>query len=382
MNYAILCCDLSGCDRIFEREMRKIRKQHYCCKLHSYESMRSGGILRRSLSESSFRLPILDVRCPNCDIIFQRKDKKTSSVQQFCSTECVYESQKEGGDTYDLRRQRSLIKHGVDHPMKTSTIIERRATNNLEKYGVECTFLVPEFQEKIKRTNLDRYGEEKPSRSPIIQMKVKSTNLLRFGFDSPMKNPDILKKREETFRIRWGGVGLASPTIRRKYEETCLARYGNANVTQTDWFRSMYVETFMRKYGVDNPMKVKEFLEKAEKRSHDSYMMRVHGISYQEWLTFMQNEYEEYRRIVRRVTSSQPLSNLDDIDKRSKMGYHLDHNYSISQGFRDSVPPEMIGNIINLRMIPWKDNIIKGDKCDISLEEIHALFLEHTVNSL
>lgn len=86
--------------------------------------------------------------------------------------------------------------------------------------------------------------------------------------------------------------------------------------------------------------------------------------------------YEEYRvslpalklyRIdVRRITEKQPLHLLENYDKRSvngtEGGYTLDHKISIIRGFKENIPAEVIGNIDNLQMIPWKENIQKGWK--------------------
>jgi hypothetical protein len=56
------------------------------------------------------------------------------------------------------------------------------------------------------------------------------------------------------------------------------------------------------------------------------------------------------------------------------MGYHLDHKYSIAEGFKNKVPPEVIGSIYNLEFIPCNANTRKGTKCSIKLEELYVLF--------
>ena len=53
--------------------------------------------------------------------------------------------------------------------------------------------------------------------------------------------------------------------------------------------------------------------------------------------------------------------------------YELDHMYSIFQGFMDKIPPEVIGNQHNLRLIPKFDNRSKRVKCSITLEELLRL---------
>ena len=43
-------------------------------------------------------------------------------------------------------------------------------------------------------------------------------------------------------------------------------------------------------------------------------------------------------------------------------GYTLDHITSVVFGYKNKIPAKIIANIENLRMMPWKDNIIKGWK--------------------
>jgi hypothetical protein len=54
----------------------------------------------------------------------------------------------------------------------------------------------------------------------------------------------------------------------------------------------------------------------------------------------------------------------------NKNAYHLDHKYSIYQGFKDNIPPYIIGHINNLEMIPAKINLIKNRKCSIEIDDL------------
>ena len=67
-----------------------------------------------------------------------------------------------------------------------------------------------------------------------------------------------------------------------------------------------------------------------------------------------------YYAMVWEVTESQPLYILENSDKRGWKSYHLDHIYPISMGFKENISPEKIGNIKNLRFIPFEENIKKG----------------------
>lgn len=85
-------------------------------------------------------------------------------------------------------------------------------------------------------------------------------------------------------------------------------------------------------------------------------------------------EFKKYRRKVYYWSSKNDLTTLVHYENRSKSGYHLDHKYSITEGFKNKVPPKIIGCIHNLEFIPAIDNVKKGIKCSITLEELYELF--------
>jgi len=85
-------------------------------------------------------------------------------------------------------------------------------------------------------------------------------------------------------------------------------------------------------------------------------------------------EFKKYRRKVYYWTSKNDLTLMENWDNRSKTGYHLDHKYSISEGFKNRVPPSIIGSIYNLEFLLSLDNAKKGTKCSITLGKLYELF--------
>jgi hypothetical protein len=63
---------------------------------------------------------------------------------------------------------------------------------------------------------------------------------------------------------------------------------------------------------------------------------------------------------VKNITKRQPLETLENFDKRGFRKYHLDHKFSIHEGFMRDISPKIIGHISNLQMLWWKDNLQKG----------------------
>ena len=72
------------------------------------------------------------------------------------------------------------------------------------------------------------------------------------------------------------------------------------------------------------------------------------------------HNYRKYRSIIN-------PSNLH----RSRNKYHLDHIFSIINGFENSVPAEIISHPFNLRMLKAIDNLSKNGRSDILLDELY-----------
>lgn len=94
----------------------------------------------------------------------------------------------------------------------------------------------------------------------------------------------------------------------------------------------------------------------------------AHRLGFSSYEEYKQSlpEWKRYRNEVDRLTKQQPLHELENYDKRGPNGkegaYTLDHIISVALGFKNKISEQTIADISNLRMIPWKDNILKGWK--------------------
>lgn len=84
----------------------------------------------------------------------------------------------------------------------------------------------------------------------------------------------------------------------------------------------------------------------------------------------LKSEFEKYKQSVWNYTRKNNLEILENYDKRGRSNYHLDHKYSITQGFLNNIPPEILGSVYNIEMLYHKDNIKKNSKCSITKEEL------------
>lgn len=85
-------------------------------------------------------------------------------------------------------------------------------------------------------------------------------------------------------------------------------------------------------------------------------------------------DFLSYRKLVDSYTNLSYRLFKDIINpnnlKRGKKTYHLDHMYSISEGFKNGILPKIIGSYINLEIITSDDNLTKRAKCSLSIDEL------------
>lgn len=77
-------------------------------------------------------------------------------------------------------------------------------------------------------------------------------------------------------------------------------------------------------------------------------------------------ELEKYRANIRQLSNQNYYKYYYQINpKKLKRGYnyHLDHIFSVMEGFRRNIPPKYIANPYNLQILPKKENISKFDTC-------------------
>jgi len=115
---------------------------------------------------------------------------------------------------------------------------------------------------------------------------------------------------------------------------------------------------------------------KASNRDHNSYKKATEtkikrGIAVPKE---SKSDWEFYREQVTNFTSLswkfyQHLINPAGLIRGKE--YELDHMFSITEGFLQEIPPEIIGHFANLELIPKETNRTKRTKCSITKEELY-----------
>ena len=95
--------------------------------------------------------------------------------------------------------------------------------------------------------------------------------------------------------------------------------------------------------------------------------------------TQQKKEIEIYYYFVNYFTNKSYYKYYKEINpnnlKRGKFTYHLDHKFSILEGFRNNIPPYIIGSRYNLELLPFKENLSKKTKCSITLDDLTCQIL-------
>jgi hypothetical protein len=88
------------------------------------------------------------------------------------------------------------------------------------------------------------------------------------------------------------------------------------------------------------------------------------------------NEFRYYKNIVCNLTRKTYRKYNNIINPlnlpRGKYKYHLDHRFSIYDGFINKVQPEIISSVYNLQIISEYENLNKGKKSCITLNELYG----------
>ena len=158
------------------------------------------------------------------------------------------------------RIKTTLEKYGVSNVAQSKDVYDKIVETNLKKYGVEHHQSLESQKEKVKKTNLERYGTTngkvlkpkviKPKKEKKVKLfKVKDTRKGHY-----YNNGVITKKIKEGDEISEGFVRGMLLSDELKEKRSAKAK-----------------ETFLKKYGVDNPAKSKEVLAKIQKTNLERY---------------------------------------------------------------------------------------------------------------
>lgn len=204
------------------------------------------------------------------------------------------------------RVKTTIEKYGVSNVAQSKDVYEKMLETNLKKYGVEHPQSLESQKEKVKKTNLERYGTAngkilktkvvKPKRdrkvkvpkvkdtrkghyyhNGIITKKIKEGDVVPDGFVKGMLLSDELKqkrsaKAKETFLKKYGVDNPAkTKEVKDKMRKTTLERYGVEHSSQSVVVKEKNRQSNLAKYGVEYSFQANEVKEKIKQTNLDKY---------------------------------------------------------------------------------------------------------------
>jgi hypothetical protein len=185
--------------------------------------------------------------------------------------------------------------------------------------------------------------------------------------------PDA-KMISESLRISLSeNNSMKNPSSVNKIKQTKLEKYGNPSFNNI----KKQQQTLMETYGVSNPAALPHNIERAKKQLED---IRVRAYESGRYLDPADKPaYIRYRDTVRKLTERTIKlykTQLTNIEKRGRK-FHLDHKYSIFEGFRNNIDADILAHICNLEILPSTINESKNIKSSITLIELIQSIKEH-----
>ena len=108
-------------------------------------------------------------------------------------------------------------------------------------------------------------------------------------------------------------------------------------------------------------------------------LLNLYDITYETYLELKNKKILYYNDVWAETRKHiRYLSNFDLYNQKTGM-YHIDHIYPVIEGYKNKIPAVLIGNIDNLQILYYKDNILKSSKILEVPKRIETFLKENNV---
>jgi len=333
--------------------------------------------------------------CAACNTKRVKFEAFSKGYGKYCSTTCSAVSQ----HRTTKRQQTNLKKYGHTNVLASPHGLSKRTVTIKEKYGVDHYTKTQEFRNKFTATMTEKYGTPHAMQSSVLAQKYKQSMQVGYGVNHPSQSKELYVTRNNAMKQKYGvlhamqngglrekhrrtlqanyGVSspLQSPIIQHRMRQTMIELYGKEYTSQVDFLFDRMRQTNIEKYGVEYPQQSENIRRKTR-----TNMERL-----RKWIPeTLLTDFALYYKRVWQVTNKQPLDSLPLFEHRGLAGidgaHHVDHKVSIKYGFENNIPPFIVGNIHNLEMLPWRDNVYKSSRCSIDPEILFDVIFASTIS--
>lgn len=280
-----------------------------------------------------------DTKCPMCNN--KRKFYTfTNGYNLCCSQSCATKYQQaylitNKEEIYSKRSLKNFLKtkeqKDSEKQKRKNTIIERYgsyAFSDIAKKGVET--------KKSKGVPLISGFRVVQQNNPIlwIEMHIRAADTMKNNIDENGNN--------HYDRVHLKKLNDIDEDGNNFYERMHLIKLNDIDENGNNFYERMILKNYESGFWV----------KPEDKPDFEHYRVKV------------------YKSMYRFKDEIKKLENFDKRGHANKGMYHLDHKFSIYEGFKQNVPPYIIGHINNLEMIIGRNNLSKSRKCSIELVEL------------
>ena len=230
-------------------------------------------------------MPILEIRndellieCDSCRTMFTHKISPAYMNREFhfCSSECLYKENRQGGIVRAKIEKTNMDKYGVPTSSMNNKVKQKMFNTNIEKYGDISTARNKDVKQKAAKTCIERYGHVSPLQSADIQQKSKETCLKNNGVEWAQQSEEIRLKTASNNLEKYGVENVSKlEEIKIKSRQTCLEHYGVEYSLSSPEIREKGKQTLLEKYGVTHISQSKEVMSKidfkeARRKAHET----------------------------------------------------------------------------------------------------------------
>jgi hypothetical protein len=260
--------------------------------------------------------------------------------RRYCSRECVNKSKD---------RAERILKGRIANGTHELAYVKQKETNNNK---------TPE-EKAIYKKNLLEGIRNAHKNDPDIWKRVYATKLEKYGKEEIGKQ--ISRKRKKT--------NEAEQIITEKRKNTCLEKYGVIHVMHKKEFADKVMTSLTPEQRIANGKRAMQTrisngellpLDHPDRKKMKYYKQAVKSQSYTVAKQIYGDEWIKNRGL-----------------NGTNNAIQLDHIVSVSYGYKNNIPIEIISHPCNLRLIKWEENISKFDKNGMTLDELLILIANY-----
>jgi hypothetical protein len=160
-----------------------------------------------------------------------------------------------------------------------------RPKKNPDFVELKCKTCNTDFRVKWQKRNKQKYCCKSCSnKDPEVLAKMRAsqveTSLKKYGTDHPMKTSEVVNNFKNSMMTKYGVEhALQSKAILDKAKYTNVQNYGVENVLSSKSpVRQRIMETWIEKYGVDNPGKSRDVIQKRSKLKQENHYEKLKAL--------------------------------------------------------------------------------------------------------